>query len=252
MSRASDKEFSIKANDWLTVAHYRGISKLTPFLTPQEVQQLSALAKNFDGLALDFEGGFLGAERCRCLIMPIFETSSREDFSIAGFTIGYPKKFSEIGHRQILGSLMGLQIDRSRIGDIVVDASGDAYFAATAEMAPYLMEHFTSVGSVPIKLKPVDLFSIQHEKKTEDFEIMVASLRLDVIVASLLKCSRSDASDCLKEGRVQVNHKQELNHSRMCSPGDLLSIRGYGRCRILEEVRLTKHKKTVLLMGKSV
>jgi len=203
------------------------------------------------GVGLDFYGGFDGAQRVRAMLY-LMESPSSEAFEITAFAIEYPRKFAQLEHRQILGSLMALQVDRSRIGDILLDDEGYAYFVVMSEMAPYFREHFTKVGSTSISLKLADISQLQWEEKLEEFQIMVASLRLDVMVAAILNLSRNQSAEYFKLGYVQLNHQLEQNHSRICKVGDLLSIKRYGRCKILEQVRITKNKKLVLLMGKVI
>jgi len=252
MDRQQENEFSIKAKNWLSQAYYRQQPKLTPFLTPREQQLLEGYRKSYEGLSLAWHGGFEGAERRRCLIHLFGEDVDLEAFAIQGFALEYPKKFATVEHRQVLGALMGLQIDRSRIGDIIVDEKGDVYVAVMDEMAAYIKEHLLSAGSTQIRLKEMDLSQVKREEKFEESEIMVASMRLDAIVASILKLSRAQAADCFKEGRIQLNYQLEQNHSRTCQVGDLLSIKRYGRCRILEQVRMTKNEKFVLRIGKTI
>ena len=244
--------FSLQAKGWLNDVYRSHTVKLTPFLTPREGQLLKGFAKSYDGVSLSFHGGFTGAERCRALILPAGGIWEDGDFSIGGFQIHYHKKFSSINHRQILGSLMGLQIDRSRIGDIILDGEGNAFFAIALEIAPYVQEHLLAIGSTTVRLNPMDLSGFIREEQWEESEIMVASMRLDAVVAAILKLSRSQVATYFKEGHIQINHQLEQNHSRACQIGDLFSIRKYGRCKILAQSRVTKNNKLVLLIGKAL
>lgn len=250
MIAKDEAEFTQKANSWIDWVYERQAPKLTPFLTPRERNLLEGLA-NYAGVAIEYFGGFVGASRVRGILY-LQDAPSLEDFQIAAFTIEYPRKFVRLEHRQILGTLMSLQVDRSRIGDILLDEEGNGYVVFSKEMAPYFQEHFTQIGSTSIKLRETDITTLQWEEKLEEFQIMVASLRLDVVVSAILNLSRAQSAEYFKLGYVQLNHQQELNHSRTCKVGDLLSLRKYGRCKILEQVRVTKNQKLVLRVGKVV
>lgn len=245
-------EFESQAVDWLNQAFYRKTKKLTPFLSPKEQQELLKFSKRYDGLVISLNGGFIGAERCRALICPYGDSIEGWEYEIEGFQVSYPKKFAELEHRQLLGALMALQIQRSRIGDIFIDEEQNAFLAVCGEVSDFVQQNLTSAGSSKVSLDAATIQKIARQEKLDRKEILVSSMRLDVILAGLLGFSRSQASEYLKEGLVQVNHEQEKNHSRNLQEGDVLSIKKYGRCRLLEVVRQTKSGRLVVAIGKYV
>ena len=145
---------------------------------------------------------------------------------------------------------MGLNIDRCVIGDIVVDTNG-AFFASCSEFDEFLKENFTKVGARDIRLELVEE-AIRRDQQFEDVEIIVSSMRLDVVVKALIKASRGKAEECLDAGFVRLNHMVDKKPSRTCQIGDILSIRKHGRFKIIEVKKTTKSGKLVLVVSKSI
>ena len=77
-------------------------------------------------------------------------------------------------------------------------------------------------------------------------------MRLDVVVASLMKASRSEVFEYMKQGNIQLNFKLEQNHSYQCKIGDVISIKRYGRYKLLAQKSITKSGRIVVIIGKTV
>ena len=73
-----------------------------------------------------------------------------------------------------------------------------------------------------------------------------------MIVASLMKASRSQVFEYMKQGNVHVNFKVEHNHSYTCQLGDIISIKRYGRYKLLTQKSTTKSGRAVVIIGKTV
>jgi RNA-binding protein YlmH len=248
----SDHDFIIKAKDWLRQAANKHKVKTTGFLNPHEQQILKQLAAGGSGVGIGYEGGFSDAERRRAVLFPDYLDETDLVPEVSGFCISLKGKDSALEHRQILGSLMGLKIDRSRIGDIVCLPDGSAYVAVCGEFSDFVSEHFTAVGREPIRLAPADLSRIAKETALEERDVIVASLRLDVLVSALTNATRSQVADAIKQGEVQLNHSVVNNHSKVCQVGDLISIKRFGRHRLLAQKKVTKSGKLVMVIGKTV
>ena len=243
------KEFTKRAKDILTNVTFTNRMKYLDFLNISEQEVFKAMAKKYDDVDVVFEGGFKAAERRRAIVVPTAIPKEAIDPKITMFKIEVIAT-GEVTHSQVLGSLMGLNIDRSVIGDITVDDKG-AFFAACSEFDDFLKENFTKVGRHDIQLI-VQEESVEREVHTENIEIIVSSMRLDVIVKALIQASRGKAEEYLEAGFVRHNHAVEKKVSRVCHVGDVLSIRKAGRFRIIENKKTTKSGKLVLVVSKSV
>ena len=143
------------------------------------------------------------------------------------------QKFAEeISHRDVLGTLMGLGVERAKIGDILVD-SGTAHVFCHEDIAPYLLGQLTRIRRTTIKACQVEPMEAHLAPKTELCEGIVTSNRLDGIVACLLKVSRSQASQMIRGGKVFLNHKECLQIARECKEQEIISIRSAGRFRFM-------------------
>ena len=75
--------------------------------------------------------------------------------------------------------------------------------------------------------------------------IVIASVRLDVIIAEIYNLSRSESNNLFAAKKVFVNGKLTENNSQKIKPDDVVSVRGFGRfifSGILQETRKGKFR----------
>lgn len=219
------EQFKKKIHSFLSRAS-EGRVVLLPFLDEREGYILESSSKEMK-LSYISDGGIINSERKRYLFTPYLD---KADFKIVVYSIIYNKKYYEINHRSILGSLMGLGIKRECIGDITI-IDKDAYFAATEEISQFLENEFNYVGNIPIKLERID-YPIYNEIKYDISLHFLASLRLDAIVSQACHISRSEANEMIVLGLVMVNHETITNTSHNIKENDELSIRHKGHYKI--------------------
>ena len=241
--------FTRRAKDMVETATRGNRVRLMNFLNASEVEVLTGMIKNTVDVDVVFAGGIDGAERQRAALVPTFIKNPTVNIPISVYKIEAIGG-GEISHSQVLGSLMGLDIDRNLIGEIVVDKNG-AFFASCGEFDVFLLESFTKVGRHDIRLERVHE-TISTAGQFENIEIIVSSMRLDVITKALIGGARKSAEEYLNDGYVRLNHVVDKKPSRTCNIGDLLSIRKHGRFKITEVKKKTKGGKFVLVIRKSV
>ena len=157
----------------------------------------------------------------------------------------------ELSHRDVLGVLMNMGLDRKLIGDIFISEK-EACFLANSKIKDYLLNEFHQIKRTEVELTEVDELPECYKPKFEDIKCSVASLRLDCLVAEFAHCSRSSAEKYIKQGLTSVNSKQILHNSYICKPGDKLSVRGVGKV-ILEDVTgKSKKDKLVIIFKKYI
>ena len=242
------EEFSKRIKDFL-IQVANGKMKFTYFLTPEEQQVVSSMARKEDGVNVVFFGGFEGCERKRAVLFPSYMNEEKIIPNVAVFKINR-SGIDEMTHPQILGSLMGLEIDRFIVGDILVGMPEDIYFATCSEFADFFFSNFTKVGRHNISLTNVTGEDITKEDKFEEFDIIVSSLRLDVVVKSIMNCARDKATNCLVDGHVKLNNIVDKKPSRLCRKDDVLSIKKYGRFKLAIHDRKTKSGKFMVTVQK--
>lgn len=158
----------------------------------------------------------------------------------------------KISHSAILGSLFGLNITSEMFGDIVL-YDENFYVYILEDIHEFIVNQLTMVGNVPISLKEVDLDFLGHyEREYENHELIVASLRIDAIIARLIGCNREKVQVKIHEKLVLLNGEVLDKVSYSLKDGDIFSIRGYGKYVYKGIKSETKKEKFVVLIKKYV
>ena len=181
---------------------------------------------------------------------PYFEPEE-VDFSITIFEISYPSKFISLEHRDVLGALMSIGVDRSKFGDIRLDGE-TIQFAINTEMADYVRANLTSIGKAKVHLTELEGLDhlIPYEDEWMEELHIISSMRLDTVLSSVLKISRQKAAMLIHGGRVKVNWTVREQPAFELHESDLLSIRGFGRIKIMMIEGRTKKDKIRLQIGR--
>jgi RNA-binding protein YlmH len=232
----------------LFIKAYDGNVALLNFIDDTKREIVLKMSKNYPGVDCYFYGGILDSDYNRC-ILSINEVKD-SDYKIDVYKINYNKRFYEVSHRSILGSLMALGIKRECVGDIVI-IDGDAYFAATNEISQYLLSEFKAVGRAPITLELVTN-QITAERKYSEKTHFVSSLRIDAVLAQGYNMSRSDANQMVVDGMVKVNHVTCLNPSYNLKQDDLLSVSKKGRLIVGDVGGTTKSGRICVNLKKQI
>ena len=143
---------------------------------------------------------------------------------------------------------MGLGIDRSVTGDILMQGAG-CQIVVDSAMKDWLMDNFKKVAMVPVKVEEIPLSDIQPPKQTaKEVRATVASLRLDAVGAAGFGISRSKMVAAVEDERTEVNWQLAKSASQTVKAGDVISIRGRGRIEIKEETGMSRKGRTGLLI----
>ncbi|MBC8532183.1 YlmH/Sll1252 family protein [Gehongia tenuis] len=159
---------------------------------------------------------------------------------LAALEISWNSRFGSAGHRDILGSLMGLGIVRESLGDIAVEKERAVVFMLP-DMAKYVEGQLDRVGRTSVRVRALSLDGLNLEEPALDQQVITAaSLRLDALLSAALKSSRSKIAAMIASGQIKVNHEPVYRSDIRLTEDDLLSIRGWGRIRIHEVCGETK------------
>ena len=138
---------------------------------------------------------------------------------------------------------MSLGLRREKLGDLLVTEAGCVLFVER-EVVEYIMQNELRVKHVPLSITELSLDTFELPvQNTKELHIMVASMRLDTILAHGLNLSRSKAMDLIQAGKVKVNHSEVTDNDFICRQEDLISCRGFGRLRVGEQSGETKKGK---------
>ena len=156
-------------------------------------------------------------------------------------------------HRDYLGAVIKLGIERKKIGDIIVDPSG-ADIIVDKDIVKFLLDNLGSLtrfskSTISVQniedLRPVEI-------KKEELEIIVSSMRLDNVISDLARCSRNKALEIINTERVFINFECETKKTKQVKTGDMITIRGKGRFFVKEIVGQTRSGRTVIKIEKFV
>ncbi|MFZ5649770.1 MAG: RNA-binding protein [Bacillota bacterium] len=207
---------------------------VTDFYDPYHAGLVVSALKSAAGLAWRADGGYPGAERQRVLICPEYINPEDEDsgLSFLSFTVNF--HVSRPGHRDFLGSLLGLGLKREKMGDILVNHRGGVAVVAR-EVASYILTGLSRVGRWEVSVEEVGAGSfVVPEEKVKTVNTTVSSLRLDSVAAAGFGVSRTKMAEFIMAERVNLNWQAKSSPSQPVREGDIISIRGRGRVEVAE------------------
>jgi len=248
------------------------------FLTPAEQAQLFSFVRYPHRLF--FWGGFTGAERRATVFLPEWaadgapaqetlrwNSPEREEYLrelIFGDDAPFPDVTEDIvllrisgsghrvlGHKDILGSLMGLGVTRQSVGDICMVSDSEAVVALTGRLTEYITDELSKVGSDGVKVSVVDSpQNFVYERQFEESVCTVASLRLDGVVSAFTGMSRTKAAEHIIAGQVQLSGCVSDDVSREVLVGDTVSVRGYGKYLVFSADGVTRKGRIRIIVKK--
>lgn len=220
---------------------------VSPFMSPYAVQVASTISAHLKTVTAKAWGGYHEAERVKiAFIRPDYE--GPVDYGITVISATWDDRYRLIGHRDVLGSLMGLGIERDVLGDILMQGAGAQIIVSTS-MAPWIEQNFTKVAMVPVHLEEIPVEEVKPPKKTaKEIRATVASLRLDAVGASGFGISRSKMVSAIAGDRVEVNWQPAKGPSQAVEAGDVISFRGRGRIEVKEITGKSRKGRTGVLI----
>lgn len=236
------KEETILAKRFLDLSRQTGQKDIVVFSEFLNLNELNIFKQEIPNLYSGYEifGGYALSERQMIAFIPD-ALCYTWDYPIACLKITpLHKKFAEaLTHRDVLGSLMNLGIERCKLGDILVNEE-EIYVFCQEKIAEFLMQELTRIRHTVVKSEQVEADSLMVEPRKELAEGIVTSNRLDSVIACICKISRSQASVWIKGGKVFLDNRQVLQVTAECKPGELISVRSVGRFRFVDSFGETR------------
>ena len=211
-------------------SHGAGIFLFSDFLGLAEQSALAEVSRELIGIRYQSFGGAEGAERVMVRFGDADDVGYEVPFPIVTLKIA-PKslKFAErLTHRDFLGALMNLGIERDVLGDIAV-CEECAYLFAKEEIAPYIMSELTRVKRTDVVVTEVDEAPIEELYRTEVRKIQLSGERLDAVIAKTYNLSREEAQRLFPKGLVYASGRCIESTSYVPKVGEKISVRGHGR-----------------------
>jgi RNA-binding protein YlmH len=229
--------------DLANTAYNRGICTYSDFLGLNELNLFYSNIKEFSFIKYAFCGGYSEAER---RVICFYEDSSfpNIDYPISALKISpVNEKFSDrLTHRDYLGAVLNLGIDRSKIGDIVCEEAF-AYLFCRRELKDFLSSELLRVKHTSVSVTEANEESISVQLTKKEVFGSVSSVRLDTLLSIAFHSSRSGLSGLIRGGKVFVNGRLITSQSFVPKEGDIISVRGMGRFQYLGADGKTKKSK---------
>lgn len=156
------------------------------------------------------------------------------------------EKFADnLSHRDFLGALMNLGIERSVLGDI---KAGDkqAYLFCLDSMAEYICDNLDQVKHTHVKCKCITEPADFPKDEPKQMVIQVASERADALISKVYNLSRNDSLELFRAGKVFINGRLTENNSKSIATGDVINARGYGKFKVVSDPTTTKKGRLTL------
>ena len=201
----------------------------TGFLSVSDISLLHETCDN-KGIRYTLFGGMENTER---------QMARFGDTDSMGYEVPFPivilhikplmEKFADnLNHRDYLGSIMNLGIKRETIGDIFV-VGKEAYLFVDEKIADYITDNLEKIKHTHVRVERVNEVPSQIEVKKQEREILVSSLRIDVVIAGRYKLSRNEALLLFRSQKVFLDGRVCENNSYQVNEGDTISVRGLGK-----------------------
>ncbi|NLB41738.1 MAG: RNA-binding protein [Clostridiales bacterium] len=251
MEDSSNKLLLAKIEDEvkMTIRDYKALS--TSFCDPSQAKIVEQTLRNIDDIQYFSFGGHMHAERVVYVIFPQY--MQKPDFTfIDVLRISWDSQYNRVEHRDILGALIGFGIKREKIGDIIMDHDF-AHVFISKELSSFVASGLDRVGRAVISVKviPCDEL-VLPDPKVKTIRTTVASPRLDSIISACFQLSRSKAVPYITSGKVRVNWNLVEKPDHIVSPGDILSIRGLGRGKLIEFQGTTRKDRLFVSLEKYI
>ncbi len=202
----------------------------TGFLSAAQQDCYYQIEREISHVPAAFFGGTADCERVMLRFGSIELCGYEEAFPIQCIEIApVIEKFGEtLSHRDYLGALMNLGIERATLGDIVI-LGKHAFLFCTAKMAPYILENLDKVKHTNVRCSLAVQVPKSTVTKLERKTIQVSAARIDSIIAKIYHLSRSESVELFRTKKVFVNGRLNENNSGQLNANDVVSVRGFGR-----------------------
>jgi RNA-binding protein YlmH len=226
----SDELLAKRFIELANLSYKSGIYTFTDFLGLAEQSVFDGIKKALHGIPYEAFGGAPGAER----VMIRFGNEEA-----LGYEVPFPivcikaepvsQKFADkLTHRDFLGALLNVGIERETLGDIPIRGNV-GYVFASEDIAPFILSELTRVKHTDIRLSVADSLPEGELYKTERKCVQISSERLDAVIARLFSLSREDAQSLFAKKLVFTSGRQCVSTSYQPKENETISVRGHGR-----------------------
>ncbi|HHX67398.1 MAG: YlmH/Sll1252 family protein [Miniphocaeibacter sp.] len=225
--------------DSLFVVERSGGTYCSDFLTPNEIDYCIKSINTFSSFDYKIIPNSDKCERNCILISPYVSSLDIYDY----INIISTDKIDNINHRDVLGSLLALGINRSKVGDILFTDKKITIILRTS-LSNYVLQNLLSISKYKVSFSLDNNFSFDDLiENTKKYFAIVSSLRLDLIISEIINYPRNKTSSLLNSGKIKVNYEEIKKSHYELKEGDIISVKGFGRFKFLNILGVTKKNK---------
>ena len=218
-----DYDIVTKIYEMIVISYKKDISNFTKYFVKPNIW--SYFIKEFNSGLLKVEA-FGGYEECDRKMLAV-NIESCYEYPFQFIKINNKSKFNILKHKDYLGAIMSLGIEREKMGDLrVIDDY--AVVPVCADIASYIYSTLSTVGNAPINIEIIDSSEVP-KSNFEESTIIIPSLRIDNFVSKLAKVSRSKALNIIDENRVLIDYLRTKDKSKEIKEGQTITISGVGK-----------------------
>lgn len=239
--------------DMANSCYYRNIPVTTDFMDLYSQSLFQSIIKDLPPVKWELFGGYELSERKLIIFYPEYlKNINPKDFYSVIKISPMDKRFTEeLNHRDFLGSIMGLGISRSKIGDIIIQDK-EAIVFCTNTIADYIIDNLTSIKHTFVKCEEIYDDCQSYEPSYNEIIGSIASLRLDSIISLGFGQSRNHLISYIEEGKIFVNGRIITSNAYSIKEGDVISVRGLGKIRFISVISTTKKGRIMVLVHKYI
>ena len=242
-----DAKEAIKVYENYRLAYEKDITIFTSSFCSPNIWSFFEKYCNKNSLLIETNGIFDESERR----MISFNNPYKLDYPINIIEVINKSNFSKLEHKDYLGAILSLGIERNKIGDIVVKENR-AYFPIIEEISSYVLSNLNCIGRSPVETKILEDLNMIPSVNFEELIINISSLRLDNIVAKISNISRAKALELLESSKVLVDYVKTKDKSQELLKGSRVTIRGKGKYIIGEIIGETRSGKKRVIIKKYI
>lgn len=181
--------------------------------------------------------------------MVSFNNNYKEPFPMKLIKIQNTSKFSNLTHRDYLGGILSLGIERNKIGDLLVDANS-CYVPVHEEIESFILYNIDKISKVVCKVELIDGLDVLPKHSFNEEIILVSSLRIDGIVSKIINISRSKAQAMIEQGQVLINYVKIKDKSYELKGEERITIRGFGKFILGNSIGNSKSGRIKIIIKK--
>jgi RNA-binding protein YlmH len=225
-----DEQFlANRIRELANIAYERNIYTYSDFLNINEINIFEQIKNSLPPVSLKLTGGNNYAER-KILIFSARDIyyDETEPIDVIKIVPANVKFTDKLSHRDYLGAVLNLGINRNKTGDIFVSNEA-AYLYCKSEISDFIIDNLFKIRHTQVKLSK---FSNENIDITPDFQEIVktiANVRLDSLIAMAFNSSRNSIISYIQEQKVFINGRLTVSNGSGVNPGDIVSVRGKGR-----------------------